>query len=520
MNLAKTTVYKLAGIMLFLLIQSNTFTVAAANNYTAELSHALATCTSRTDLLNRISAIHQMAYENGDKVVYPSKKIFNISIPTNFKPIKLTDNTDFNGCTFVVENKQEKTVLFELSAANSPKAVRIEKSQLKAGAVIKLGSNSPKLLTVKDENLWTTRYDFDSQGEISGVKGKYYRKDILFIADSVVTNDPIATYDNNDSNPSYKYVYVTTDEKTFRNVSLIREVSSSAITNLLHVEHQYNVSIENVNVKTEIQPDPKDRFYNDQCIRVDNSVKIRMADITVLNTYSAQSIWGYAIEMNNVYDCSFSNLDITAIRGGFNTTCANKMSFTDCILNRVDVHYYGRDILCTNCTFRNTLNNFHVYNRVASFYGTLRYDNCFFDNFLPVRIDSEYNAFTPFNVEMNDCTLKIIYQSPSFYNCICYVPILESLENERTELREKCLPNLNIKKLKIAGPKNVKEFCFFIINRPKYKGDIQGLENINVDNVSYAIDGNTSLTFHDCNQQLPTNYKRSVSRIKRKKRVL
>lgn len=522
MNLEKTFLCQLAGILIVMFFQSNAILATTTTDYTAALSHALTTCTSRTDLLNKIAAIHRSAYEKGDDVVYPQNLTFNIAIPQNFQPIKLTTNTDFNGCTFVVENKQEKTFLFELSAKNSPKAVRLKKKLLKAGAIIKLGKTGPKLLTVKDENLWTTRYDFGSQGEIAGVKGKYYRKDIFFIADSIVMNNPIVTYDNNASNPSYKYVDVTIDEKAFRNISLIRKVSSSAITNLLHIEHQYNVRIENVDIKTELQPDVKDRFYNDQCIKIDNSAKIKMANVTVLNTYSSQTIWGYAIEMNNVWDSSFSNLNITAIRGGFNTTCANTMLFTDCILNRVDVHYYGRDIICKNCTFRNTVNNFHVYNRVASFYGTLRYENCFFDHFLPVRIDSEYNAFTPFNVEMDNCTLSIIYQTPSFYNCICYVPILESLENDRPELKEKCLPNLNINKLIIVGPKMVKDFYFFIINRPKYNGNIYGLQNINVDNVVYAIDGNTPLSFHDSNHQLTmsTNYKRSVSHIKRKKRIL
>ena len=471
--------------ILFLVGLAFPFQLFAKADYTSELRQALSDSRSGTELIQKIKTIHQKAYEKGETVVYPRKKTFKIVIPKDFHSIQLTDNTDFNGCTFIVENTSKTVFLFELSNRDHPHPIVLEKEQLQANKSIPTLEESPKLLIVKDNHLWTKRYDYDSQGEISNIKQECHRYDLLFVNKHVVSNNPIASYQTSASLPSCQYINVSTEQKTVRNIKFIRESTSTAVTNLLHISYQYNVCISDMSIKTKLPTMEKDRFYYDQCIKVDHSAKIDMKNITVRHTYSSQNIWGYAIEMNNVLDCTFDHLDITAIRGGFNTTCSNHQRFTNCILNRVDVHYYGRDVTCENCTFKNTVNDFHVYNRFSSFYGKLVYRNCKFDHFLPVRIDSEYNAFTPFDIEMTDCTLKVIYQAPSYYNCICHIPILERLENDRQELREKYLPNIKVRNLKVVDVPREKGFQYYLINKNKFKKNTIPSTIIDIDGITY-----------------------------------
>lgn len=499
--------------IIFLLIPAICMSSATQEDYTEALRKALTSSVSRTDLLDKIRSIHEKAYANGDPIVYPKGKKFRIEIPHDFKPIKLTANTDFNGCTFSVRNTYAKVFLFEMKPNTAPQAISIDKQQLTSGMKIETKGKSPKLLIVKDNNLWTLRYDFDNQGDITNIKQECFRRDLFFVENNIIKNNPISTYDNDASAPTCQYIEIDTRQKTFSNLKLIREKSSTAVTNLIRIEYQYNILLNNINVQTYLQKDEDKRFYYDQCLYIENCANVSMSNITVRNTYSAQSIWGYAVEMNNVLDCTFDRLSITAIRGGFNTTCANNLLFKDCHLNRADIHYYGRDLTCIGCTFENTLNSFHVYNRVSSFFGTLKYEKCVFNHFIPVRIDSEYNSFTSFNVEMNDCTLNIYHQPPLTYNCICHIPILESLENTRAELRRKNLPNIKVNNLKLEGPSSLKDFYFFIVHKNKYTGNVYGMDSLQINGLTYNAGNNTSLTLNDFSLPVQTAkpYKRIIT---------
>jgi ribosomal protein L21E len=485
-------------------------------DYASELHEALTTSSSPEDLLKKIKIIHQKAYVRRDSIVYPPGDTFHISIPLYHEPIKLTDHTDFNGCTFIIKNNQKDVFLFEIGTDSQLKDIIIQNEQLKAGKVISAGGGGDKLLIVKDNNLWTTRYDYNSQGEISKIKQLCYRKDIFFVKDYIIMNNPISSYDRDTSSPSCQYVDISLHQKIFRNLNLIRDKSSSAVTNLIQIKFQYNIELSNIHVITELQTDERKRFYHDQCFYIENSAKVQMTDITVHNTYSGITNWGYAIEMNNVWDCSFSKLNISAIRGGLNTTCANTLYFQNCQVNRVDVHYYGRDIVCNQCTFTNTTNDFHVYNRVSSFYGKIVFTHCLFNRFLPLRIDSEYNSFTKFDIEMEDCTLNVICQIPSYYNCICHIPILGSFKNNRPELYEKHLPNLTIRRLSITAPQDVKDFYFFNISKNQIDSNSNYIHKLDIKDIAYSTGPNSVLAFHDCNYPIRVNH-RSVRKIREKK---
>jgi hypothetical protein len=492
----------------------------ATNSYTQSIQTALTTYGNNTyQLLNQLNQIHQAAKTAGDEIIYPSNQEITLNIDNTclgLIPLPLPENIDFNGCTFRVTNtaSDPNNTLFLFAIGENDythlPSISIANEDLHLNAYINDPSNptspTPKLIIVHDDNLWTRR-------TVNNTNIDYYRFDLLFLAGNIIQNNPIFTYETLFPNPSLgytsaptcRYADVTLNQKTFRNIVFIREYAgtNAKVINLARIKCQYNYLIDNVTVYTKGFSNDNTtnlcNLVNDQCFLIEHSAKVKMSNIFVLNTYSKQDTWGYAFELNNVWDCSFEKLQVTSIRGGFNVTCANKMTYRDSTLNRVDVHYYGRDIVCENCTFINTVNNFHVYNRFSSFYGTLRYIHCVFDNFLPVRIDSDYNAFTPFEVEIRHCVQKVSGNSENSFNCICHIPVLKSETNTRTELANKCLPNLKIDDYQIVAPSTVSTFFLFIISSKPYTGSVYGMETYDIYDIVYTHESNATITFYDSN---------------------
>ena len=429
------------------------------------------------ELYNALKSIHFMAYGNGDSVKYPQHKTLKITInPNSPEPIPLSLNTDFNYCKFEVTNTAAETTLFSLGEATN-NSVSIEKSQLRKNEKV-YGSNhelndKPKLLIVEDNSPWTVR---------TGYSDPVKRRDIFFVMDNQIQNDPIATYNNNYSLPTCNYVDVSTEQKTFKNIVFERTSDSTYVTNLLSVREQYNVLIESVSILTPDQGEPASGvtpIHNDKCININDSAKIELRNITIDYTYSSINYYGYGIRLLNVWDCKISHLTAHNPRKGvMGNENLNGLKVEDSVLNRVDVHCYGRDIICANCTFKNTSNNYHIYNRVSSFYGRLVFVDCLFDEFLPLRIDSEYNAFTPFDLILDNCTLNVSSSHKSIVN----TPILGPTNTTRPELAEKCLPNIIIKNLQLHFLRQTDtEFYFLRIYEYGYSGSIHYMNTFVVD---------------------------------------
>lgn len=493
----------------------------AANTYTQSIQDALEDYGSITlQLLTQLRSIHQAAIGSGEALIYPSNQDITLNIDSTclgMLPLPLPENTNFNGCTFKVTNTAyQNSPLFLFATGNDQDLheITIDKSNLHLNAYINSQTepvnSTPKLIIVEDINKWTVR-------NLNNTPIDFFRQDLLFLAGNIIQNNPISPYNNNSSNPFCRNIEVTLNQKTFRNIIFIREDAGAngKVINLARIRYQYNYLIENVSVFTKGFSDDSTlnqcNLINDQCFLIEHSAKVKMSNIFIKNTYSKQDQWGYAFELNNVWDCSFEKLQVTSIRGAFNVTCTNKMYYRDCTLNRVDVHCYGRDITCENCVFRNTACDFHVYNRFSSFYGTLRYIHCVFDNFLPVRIDSDYNAFTPFDVEIRHCVQKVSGNSVNSFNCICHIPILISDTNYRTELANKCLPNLRIDDLQIEIPNSVNTFYLFIISSKPYIGNVYGMDSYDISNIVYTHDNNAVVTFYDCNFLMSSIALKSVS---------
>ena len=82
----------------------------------------------------------------------------------------------------------------------------------------------------------------------------------------------------------------------------------------------------------------------------------------------------------------------------------------------------------------------------------MTFDSCQFIDCIPVRIRSSYNAYTPFDIEMNDCTFELTGR----YHSLVNVMLLDTAENTRPELSVKCWPNLTINNLTVIAPATVR----------------------------------------------------------------
>ena len=430
-----------------------------------------------------IEYVHNLARMNEDNVIYPENRVVKITVPNSSGEILLSPYTDFNGCIFEVEACIGASInLFAFDPQVSPTSVTVNKNLLCKDSYVYGANNeldsSPKLLIIEDQTVWTLR------GSDPSTADEIKRRDILYVRDNIVQNDPIATYNNSESNPLCKYINVSTEQKVFKNLTFKR-TSSSNLINLLAIRNQYNVKIENITVK-EISPVT---VYHDRCINVVNSANIEMNNITIENTYSAYLEWGYGITMVNVWDSRFTNIVATKPeKGVFCNDDINIMSISDSSLNRVDVHCYGRDITCTNCLFTNTSANLqartnNVFNRFSSFFGKLIYNNCVFSGFLPVRIDSDYNVYTAFDLELEGCSITVENRFRSIVNMDRIDP---SSSTTRNDLLERCLPNISIRNLTIHFPANITEFSIIRIANLNYTGNIQYMDTLLVDVTSFT----------------------------------
>ncbi|MBQ4393182.1 MAG: hypothetical protein II826_08770 [Prevotella sp.] len=234
-----------------------------------------------------------------------------------------------------------------------------------------------------------------------------------------------------------------------------------------------------------------------------------LQNVSFNGTYSNESNYGYGISFNNVWDSSFINISCTnTIWGLFGNRCVNTAYLSGCSINRFDVHCYGRDILCENCTFKKTSSlsvTSHIYNRYSSMYGYVTYRNCTFEYFRPLRIDPAYNAYTPFSMTMENCTLKV----SNFSKCIVDLMEFNTAVNSRTELSQKFLPSITIENLTLQASSDVSSICIF-----KSIYDVQlsdalspTMGDVSINITSYTQDGSGTKILVDCDHafNLKTN---------------
>lgn len=414
---------------------------------------------------------HSEAIRLGKTVDYSGIKRIDLVIPKGAKSIPLAENTNFKGVTITVVNNNKKLFLFEYTREMHPitiKAQDVDKQnytaqELKKGLI---------LLSITDENLWVANREGFNYGAT--------RKDIVLIENGKGLDSPCSPYSTTASSPSYLYRSVTNDEKSFENLVFKRLPGSTYMTKLVKFSNENNIRIEDITVTT-----PEGTLFGDQVIRVENCSNILIKGINIDGTYSTKEKYGYGISLNTVWNVECTNIQANAPWGVFGDSNVHKIHLKNCNVNRFDIHCYGKDVLCEDCTFIGTGG---VY---SSVYGKIEYRRCTFNNdACPYLNRADYNAYVFFDIVLKDCIVNPLKDRPYLFNLRTWSDKI----NEREELRIKCWPNVLIENLIVNLPEDIDAFDIFRVPRNyTNKETVAGLSAISIKGLVFKYKKNAPL---------------------------
>lgn len=423
--------------------------------------YGLAQAKTGVERYQLLLSTHKDALAAGVNVDYTGIDTIRLDIPEKPSPIPLTRYNDFNGCVFVVKNTSKKCNLFDRREKGAPITIDkrlIDVGDFRAVEVLKKGRY---LLIVEDENLWVLQR-----------RGKEYghtRKDVLLVENGVAKNSVVMPYNNAYSKPKCTFVKQGKEPLVIKNISIVRDPDCTYLTHITNVAGVDDVRFENVSIKT-----PESDLTDDRGISIYNCTNVQMDNVRIEGTYSHKDHSGYGIFLNNVWNFKAIRLYGRANWGVFGNNNVNVARIEDSQINRFDIHCYGRDIYFKNVSF------FDLYNQYSSVYGTIRYDNCTFTDFVPVLNGGSYNAFVEHEVVMNDCVFNVTNEK----NYIFSFSRLNGVANERQELNDKCLPNIRIQNLVVNMTEGTEEFCLINCRASGKKVSLIGLSNISIDGLT------------------------------------
>lgn len=425
----KTSVIK--TLVLFMLVSTQ---IHIAMAQISPFDFGLREAVSDTDRYWALYHAHEEALARYIPVSYEGIDTLEIALPADFKSIPLGPQTDFGGLVLYVTNNSRHGALFTMP--NRQNELSLNKHRVETGdfRMIPELSTGDKLLILKDMNPWTVRIGYNSN---------IFRQDVIWVHNGKGMNSPIAPWNTDSTSLSASYFEVDTSLKVFKGLTMHRRKGSTFRTGCLYVKGQFNVLVEDVHVTT-----PKSKMMADGVFSMSNSARITFRDVTVDGTYSGYGRWrgyGYAFALNNLWDTRFEHVTADGNWGVFGTNYLSNTTLIDCDINRFDIHCYGRDALLKRCTLRQRQTQF------SSMYGTVTFDSCRFIDCIPVRIRSSYNAYTPFDIEMRDCTFELTMR----YHSLVNVLLMDTAANPRPELSRKCWPNLNVTNMTVIVPGTV-----------------------------------------------------------------
>lgn len=375
--------------------------------------------------------------------------LIRMQIPQGAKSIPLACENDF--CNMVLEVTNTSHQLYLFAHSNPATPIELSPEQVDSGLFPQLDSGA-YLLILKDENPWTVRVSYGYN---------VFRQDLLFVQDGSAMNRPVMPYGSPATQMKASIVPITRSaDLLFQNLHLRRTPESTRQTRLLSLSNLCNVRLTNLSVATpQYQPfrsrvtdslpaTPSSvtsrlrtphKLEHDEVIALSHCALVEINDVVIDGTYTVPGSYGYALSVNNTYRLSCHRVMADANWGVFGSNNMSVTSLQGCLLNRFDIHCYGRDVFASGCTF------FGKQTQFSSFYGTLKFDGCLFDDCIPVRIRGDYNAHTPFDIYMIDCTFRATNKNRSLVNVI----LQDTSVNPRPELAERQLPRLHVEGLRV-----------------------------------------------------------------------
>lgn len=450
------------------------------------LQYGLLDAKNGTERFEALIHCHEDAIRQKARISYAGIEEIELEIPFKAKCIPLPDYTDFAGVKIIVNNTDRDCVLFRM--ANETKDIQVSGKEIDDGNFYnrKELKKGTVLLILEDQNPWV-KERLGYQG------GGVNRKDIVILKNGVSQNRTVMPYDNANTMPKAKFCAVRTRRKLVKNLIFERTHSSTRKTYPIAIEYQYNVELSNIITTTPQNSD----LVSDCGIMIYNCAKIKINDVTINGTYSKENKSGSGMRLINVYDVQINRMYARSKWGVFGNHSVNKVMLKDCDINRFDIHCYGRDVTAIGCTFSD------MYNQYSAFYGKLIYRKCKFINFIPVLIESSYNAYTPFDCEMDGCSFKFT-KDKNFILTLFRVP--EPI-NPRLELKEKCIPNFTIRYCSVLLDNDVKEWYLIKTHGLKYRGEMDYLSKIDIRGLSVSGGENSILKIFSENVPLKRELK-------------
>ena len=438
--------------------------VATTQAQISPLDFGLREATTGIERYQALYNAHVEALKQGVTVSYDSIDTLELEMPENWRSIPLGRYTDFGGLVLYVTNHSHHGALFTLTQGTT--ALEMDKmmvDSLDYRSIPELAQGW-HLLILKDKKPWTERRGFGYM---------QYRNDLIVVHDGQGLNSPVMPWNTDSTILNASYVDIDTAEKVFRNITMHRMKGCTFRTTLISVSGQYNVRIERVHVTT-----PKSKMIADGIFSISNSANITLFNIKVEGTYSGKGRpdkYGYAFSLNNLYNSHFEYINAWGNWGVFGSNNLNRTYLLGCDIDRFDIHCYGRDAFLRECTLigRQTL--------YTSFYGKATFDYCYFKDYVPVRVRSSYNAYTPFDIEIRNCTFEL---TPK-HHYIVRINLLDTADNPRPELKEKCWPNLLVDGMTVIVPWTVGKLYAYdpCDNLKDLKREIGYISNVELKNI-------------------------------------
>ncbi len=402
---------------------------------------------------------HKDAVLNGYNISYKRIDSIRIELPRNYSSIPLTDNVDFSGVTIIVENRQKDGFLFDMRAEVTD--ITLTGKVIDSGLFVnyKELSRGMYMLIIEDKEPWSIRK--------SGTP--FIRKDIILVKDGKAMNKPTMGYSSSISKPITKYRKIDNKKRYIKNLNFIRTSSSTRKTYCFEIENQHNVVVSNISITTPQNTD----LYGDAAMHLDNCADVTLNNIRVNGTYSKTDKFGYGVGMVNIYKLALNKMYARCDWGVLGSQSLNNVVLKDCDINRFDIHCYGRDIRAEKCKFSG------LYNQLSSVYGTVMFNKCEFVDFIPLLIESSYNAYTPFELIWKDC----VFHLDERHNYILTLFGVPAVINERPELSRKSLPNITMNNCEVFLTETTKEWILVKTGGLHYKEPLDYITDIYIKNL-------------------------------------
>ena len=105
------------------------------------------------------------------------------------------------------------------------------------------------------------------------------------------------------------------------------------------------------------------------------------------------------------------------------------------------------------------------------------FKDCLFDHVISCASRQEYNAYTPFDIEYDNCFFNLDKSHYSLINLFN----LSNETNARPELSKKCLPNLLIKNCTVNLASDMTKWEIYHVGKVEYEDPLSGISRIVID---------------------------------------